>query len=72
LKLPPFSSQKCHSAGGRGVPEFVLDWNRNIYVTLEPKLNLKPYDNPFWGFNNGIKNKKSTRNQEQEIKKRIT
>jgi hypothetical protein len=42
LKLPPFSAQNLHSAGGRRGPRFLL--------LLEPCKDLKPYNNPFWGF----------------------
>jgi hypothetical protein len=51
LNLPPLSPQICHSAGGRGVPDFFL-------LLRIPCKNLKPCDNPFWDFSNGGESKK--------------
>jgi hypothetical protein len=34
FKIPPFSAQKSHSAGGRGgSPNYFLGWNPNIFGT---------------------------------------
>ena len=47
LKIPLLSAQKCHSAGGRGGPRFVVvDWNPNIFVTY---ANFR---NPLTNFEN--------------------
>jgi hypothetical protein len=48
FKIPPFSAQKSHSAGGRGVPQFFLGWNPNILLLRSPCKISKPYNNPFW------------------------
>ena len=43
--------------GVGGPPIILFYWNPNIYITL------KPYDNPFWDFNNsGANNKNNKRN----------
>jgi hypothetical protein len=42
FKIPPFSAQKSHRAGGRGGPRiFCCCWNPNIFVTQEPMQNFK-------------------------------
>ena len=47
FKIPPFSTQKSHSAGGRGGPRICCScWNPNIFVT--PTKISEPYDNPVW------------------------
>ena len=35
--------------GDRGVsPNYFLDGILTFYVTWEPRINLEPYDKPFW------------------------
>ena len=49
LKIPPFSAQKSHSAGGGGGPQ--IFWGVGILIFLllrSPCKIAKPYDNPFW------------------------
>jgi hypothetical protein len=49
FKIPPFSAQKSHSAGGRGDPRFVLGVGILIFLLLRSPCQIsKPYDNPFW------------------------
>jgi hypothetical protein len=58
LKLPPFSAQKCHSAGGRGAegsPNFLLLIGILIFLLLRsPRKILEPYDNPFLDFSSRV------------------
>ena len=59
LKLPPFSAQKCHSAGGRGGPRIMFLIGILIFLLLRsPRKISEPYDNPFWDFSNSGKKKK--------------
>ena len=51
LKIPPLSAQKCHSAGGRGVPKFLF--------VRSPCIISERYDNPIWDFRYGTKEKES-------------
>ena len=45
------SPQICDSAGGRGVPRLFFLIGILIFLLLRtPCKNLKPYDNPSWGF----------------------
>ena len=44
------SAQKCHSAGVRGVPEFVYGWNPNIFVSQEPMQSFGTLKQPLLGF----------------------
>ena len=46
LKLPTFSTQKCHSAGGRGGPRFFFIGILIFMLLRSPCKNLKTYDNP--------------------------
>ena len=64
LKLPPFFAQKCHSAGGRGGPPNCFLIRILIFLLLgSPCKNLKPYDNPFLGF--------EQRHQQEKRKRKI-
>jgi hypothetical protein len=45
-----FSPQICESAGGWGVPKFFFIGILIFMLLRSPCKNLKPYDNPFWGF----------------------
>ena len=48
FKIPPLSAQKCHSAGGRGVPEFFV-------CVRSPSKTSEPYNNPLWDFSYDVK-----------------
>ena len=51
LNFPPLSPQICDSAGGRGGPRLFFLIGILIFLLVRsPCKNLKPYDNPFWGF----------------------
>ena len=49
FKIPPFSAQKSHSAGGRGGPRIIFLVGILIFLLLRSPCKIsKPYDNPFW------------------------
>ena len=49
FKIPPFSAQKLHSAGGRGEsPQFFLVGILIFLLLRSPCKISKPYNNPFW------------------------
>ena len=49
FKIPPFSAQKSHSAGGMGGPPNFFLVGILIFLLLRSPCKIsKPYDNPFW------------------------
>jgi hypothetical protein len=63
FKIPPFSAQKSHSAGGRGVPEFFEGWNPNIFFYLGAHAKLQ---NPTTAPSGRISNEPGERKEERE------
>ena len=49
FKIPPFSAQKSHSAGGRGGPRIFFLVGILIFLIFRSPCKIsKPYDNPLW------------------------
>ena len=48
LKLPPLSAQKCHSVGGRGVPNFFLIGIIIFLSVKGPNKMSEPYVSLLW------------------------